>query len=341
VQFGDRARPDARADEHALRTIASAAAAELARNAAMERSRERALRAEAVLEAAVEIAALRDPDRIAQALAARATLLCGATAVFVRVLDPARGRHRLAGPRDALEWQESARVALDRRAAGEALRRRAPIDVDPAEGDGASAVLALPILAGERALGILSLHADAPQRFDATARATAARLATFAAIALDAALAAPAATRADALLSAAALDERIDAEIARAAESGGEAGFTLLTCRIENAEALGAAATDRALRAAARALVEQLRPFDAVAATDGAALLALLPAPGTAPSERVARLARAVAEAVAKERDPGSAALVFGHATHPGDAPGGARKGALLARAAEPRIRIL
>jgi hypothetical protein len=63
--------------------------------------------------------------------------------------------------------------------------------------------------------------------------------------------------------------------------------------------------------------------------------------PGPAPTERVARLARAVAEAVAKDPEAASAALVFGHATHPGEAGSGERKNALLARADEPRIRIL
>ena len=341
VQCGERARPAAER-EHALRSIASEAATRLARNDAAERARERAVHAEALLEAATEIVALRDPDRIAHTLAARATLHCGASAVFVRVLDPARGRHRLAAPRDGAEWQDAARVALDRRAAGEALRRRAPIDVDADAGDGAAAVLALPILAGERALGILSLHADAPQRFDATARASAARLAAFAAIALEAALAAPAPAPAEGLLSAAALDQRLDAELARAAEGDGGPAFSLVTCRIENAATLGAATTARALRAAARGLAEQLRPFDAAAATGETALLALLPAPGPVPAERVAGLARAVAESVAKEPDGASVALVFGHATHPGDDAGGERnRSALLARAAEPRIRIL
>ena len=340
VQCGENARPAA-AIEHALRAIASEAAVLLARNDASARARERTVRAEALVEAAAEIVALRDPDCIAQALAARATLLCGASAVFVRVLDPVRGRHRLAAPRDGAQWHDAARVALDRRAAGEALRRRTPIEVDPASGDAEDAVLALPILAGDRALAVLSLHAEAPLGFDAGALAVAERLAEFAAIALDATLARTAPAPAEGLMTAAALDRRLDAEIARCAEAGAGSTFSLVTCRIENAAALGAATAAHALRAAARGVAEQLRPFDAAAATGEATLLVLLPVPGPAPTERVARLARAVAEAVAKDPEVASAALVFGHATHPGEAGSGERKTALLARADEPRIRIL
>lgn len=342
VQCGEPAEPAA-ACEDVLRAIADEAAALLAHCEAQQRAGERALRAEAIVEAAAEIAALRDPDHIAQALAARATLLCEADAVFVRVLDPARARHRLAAPRDAAEWFDAARSALDRRAAGEALRRRAPIDVDPEADGAASAVLALPILAGKRALGILSLHADAPRRFSAAARRAAAQLATFAAIALDTAstpLATPAPTRADTLLSAAAIDARIDAEIARAAAGGPGAAFAIVTCRIENAAELGAAATACALGAAASGITERCRPFDAAATTSDASLLVLLPAPGPVPAERIAQLARGVAEAVAKEPSTADAALVFGHATYPGEAPDTSRS-ALLARAAEPRIRIV
>jgi predicted signal transduction protein with EAL and GGDEF domain len=74
---------------------------------------------------------------------------------------------------------------------------------------------------------------------------------------------------------------------------------------------------------------------------DGPRFRALLPDLGPAPAERVARLARAVAEHVTKDEAlnrPARVALAFGYAVHPADA--GTRE-ALLARAREPRIRML
>ncbi|RIL07909.1 MAG: hypothetical protein DCC71_01535, partial [Proteobacteria bacterium] len=66
---------------------------------------------------------------------------------------------------------------------------------------------------------------------------------------------------------------------------------------------------------------------------------ALLPEPGAQPAERVARLARAIAESAAKEDGEAHADLVFGHAHHPDDDGGG--PAALLARASAPRLRML
>ena len=72
-----------------------------------------------------------------------------------------------------------------------------------------------------------------------------------------------------------------------------------------------------------------------------AGVLALVSTAGAGGAERIARLARAVAEHVTKDAasDGGPrAALAFGYALHPED---GDQAPALLTRAAAPRIRML
>jgi GGDEF domain-containing protein len=319
------------ASEHALRVLAGCAAAALDRRARDERERARAARRAAVAEAGLRILAADGADRVAEELAAAAALVLDAEHVFVRVLDAERRQMRLRVPREPRGVDE-ALAALDRRAAREALHRRSAIEAG--EGEAAEALLVLPILLGGRALGTLGLYdrrAPAPPRFDATERVLAEQLAAFAGRALAAgqpAVAAPVPRD---------LAQRIDEELARAAESQASPAFALVLCRIENAAELGAVAAALALQRTTAALAQQLRAFDALAplGPDGAA--ALLPAPGPAPAERIARLARAVAEAIAKE-DDARVALAFGWALHPGD---GDRASALLERAAETRIRML
>ena len=92
---------------------------------------------------------------------------------------------------------------------------------------------------------------------------------------------------------------------------------------------------------AAEALGAFLRGFDVLGRTDDGEFTVLMPDPGLAPGERVFALARAVADAIAKDdrlNDPVRVALAFGYAVHPSD---GADRESLLTRAAEPRIRMV
>jgi hypothetical protein len=67
----------------------------------------------------------------------------------------------------------------------------------------------------------------------------------------------------------------------------------------------------------------------------------LLPDPGARPEERVAALARQVAEEVARDEavaSPVRPALAFGYAAYPSE---GADRAALLNRTKTPRIRMV
>ncbi len=185
-------------------------------------------------------------------------------------------------------------------------------------------------------------RAPAGPHFDALDRELLLRLAAVTARALASALPgeAPADAEGERLSSFAHFARRIDEEIARAAAADGDTpAFALVTCRIENWDELPGELATRIARNTQAAFLAQLRCFDVATRTAPAALCALLPIPGAAASEHVARLARAVAEAVAKEDDAAQrVALGFGYALYPAD---GETRANLLARAAEPRIRML
>jgi GGDEF domain-containing protein len=98
---------------------------------------------------------------------------------------------------------------------------------------------------------------------------------------------------------------------------------------------------DRVLQRTAEALRNNAREFDVVARGGDAELLVLLPDPGPRPEERVAALARQVAEEVARDEalaTPVRPALAFGYATYPSE---GADRAALLNRTKTPRIRMV
>jgi GGDEF domain-containing protein len=84
-----------------------------------------------------------------------------------------------------------------------------------------------------------------------------------------------------------------------------------------------------------------VRDFDVVARTAESEFVVLLPEPGDAPDERVAALARGVADDVRKDErlnEPVRVSLAFGHAVL---GPDGATRESLLARTMEPRIRMV
>ena len=350
VQPGSDA-PESGDEEDALREIAAAAASELDRELRAERAETRATRGEAVHEATLRLLAENDPDRIAESVASSAALILDAEHVIVRALDTERRSFRVrchfgaaSGPLD------DALVQLDRRVAREALRRRAVLGgSDLALGDAdrgeTRALLVAPLAYGGRALGTLAVYdkrAPAGPHFDALDRELLLRLAAVPARALASALPSesPSDAKGERLLSFAHFARRIDEEIARAAASAADAyAFALVTCRIENWDELPGELATRIARNTQAAFTAQLRSFDVATRTAPAALCALLPIPGATASEHVARLARGVAEAVAKDDDDAQrVALGFGYALYADD---GETRTDLLARAAEPRIRML
>jgi len=326
VQAGPTPHGDS---ETALRAVADAAGRELERLDRETRAGERAARAEALHETALRLLALRDPDEIARLAAGAAALGLGAEHALVRLRLGSRFALR-ASTEGAREPLCGELLALDRAAAREALRRRALVgtrDVPAAEG---RALLAAPLRAGALANGTLVVvgrrGAD-PRDFDAEERAWFARLADYAAIALAHARSAEPPRAA----GAGALAQQLAAALAL-----GE-GFALLSCWLE--EGAQAASPD-ALLQLREGLRAHLGASDlAFDAEHGAfALLAIRDADGP---ERVARLARAVAEHVSKLaalRDAPRPALAFGYALRPEE---GDEAGALLARASTPRIRML
>jgi len=144
------------------------------------------------------------------------------------------------------------------------------------------------------------------------------------------------------LPSAEYLTRRIDQELARVAGRSG--GLALASCRIENLDAIRRApgeAADRVVQRVAESLRAHLRDFDVLGRTGDEEFLALLPDPGPAPDERIAALARAVADDIAKDdrlNQPVRVALAFGYALHPAD---GATRKELEARARVARIRMV
>jgi GAF domain-containing protein len=338
-------------EEDALREIAAAAASGLDRELRTERAEMRATRGEAVHEATLRLLTESDPDRIAESVASSAALILDAEHAIVRALDPERHSFRVrchfggtAGPLD------DALAQLDRRLAREALRRRALLDgSERAHGDDDEPetpdLLVAPLAHGGRALGTLAVYgkrAPAGPHFDALDRELLLRLAAVTARALATALPSetPSEAEGERLVSFAHFAQRIDEEIARASASAADDyAFAVVTCRIENWDELPAELSTRIARNTQAAFTSQLRNFDVATRTAPSALCALLPIPGAAASEHVARLARAVAEAVAKDDDDAQrVALGFGYALYAGD---GETRTDLLARAAEPRIRML
>jgi diguanylate cyclase (GGDEF)-like protein len=139
------------------------------------------------------------------------------------------------------------------------------------------------------------------------------------------------------------LGRRIDEELARAGNRDG--ALALAVARIENLSELEAQGDPRRTQKLVRCIVEALRQnardFDVLARLGPAEFAVLLPEPGSAPGERVASLARGVAEEISKDESlnhPTRVSLSFGYASAPAD---GRDRRALLERARVARIHMV
>jgi hypothetical protein len=300
------------------------------------------MRWEALCEAGLRVLALSEPGAIARATAAAARHLVGAEHAVVRIRDGDRGRYAVRaydGP--ATGRPRSDLLALDVVAARAALRRGAAVAAADLQAERAPALLALPLVGAGRPLGTLALYGGGAGagRFAAEDRALLERLAAFAAHALERTGAPAGMPEPVCPATADPVAERLAAALA----SAGTGPVALLSCRISPPPGGGEgdAAPGPALERAAEALQRRLRAGDVLGPAASGVLHAIVRDFAEPPAERVARLARAVAESVAKatpEDDAERPSLVFGYAVRPED---GETAPALLARAARPRIRLL
>jgi diguanylate cyclase (GGDEF)-like protein len=139
------------------------------------------------------------------------------------------------------------------------------------------------------------------------------------------------------------LAKRVREEIAR---NGARSGaLALAMVRIDNLDEIERQGDPVKTRRIVQRMVEVLRgrtrDFDVVGRVAASEFAVLIPEPGPDPGEHVYELARSVADDISKEEalnDPVRIALAFGYATYPVD---GTDSEGLLARARDPRIRMV
>jgi len=363
IQFGKDA-PRGRGAEETFQEIAAAASDEIAQSEREARFAIRATKISALNESGMRMISTHDPGEVARLATSAATLLLDADHAVLRLRDDASGRFVIRayfGPADGRQQEELFR--LDRHVSLEAAKRRSVFSVrdlsaEPALRDvarGVRSALAAPLKRDGRPIGTLCVYDKVatdrfyPGAFNDDDQALYAKLVSMVERALSSALQHTHARQhrsfdeETGLPNASYLARRLDEEIARG--SGRADAFALVICRIESFAALvqeGAPGqATRALRALADAMRGQLRDFDVLARWDDAELAALMPDPGRAPEERIATLARHVAEEVRKDErlnEPTPIALSFGYALATG--LGDTRDG-VIQRALVPRIRMV
>jgi diguanylate cyclase (GGDEF)-like protein len=361
---GGRSAPRDRAAEETLLEIAAAAADEIAQAEREARMSSRATKVSAINETGIRMISARDTSEVVRLATSSAAMVLEADHALLRLQDEETRRYVIRSYFGSADGRLQEKLfRLDQRVSVEAIKRRTAFlerDLSHREdwsqaGTGVRSLLAAPLKHDGRVIGTLVLYDKvAPEHFFAGAFSDDdlqmfAKFVSYVERAVESARLVALARQhrsfdeETGLPNAAYLSQRVEEEIARLSERGGN--LCVLVCRIENFEALRRVDAERqrprAVRRAADALRRALRPFDVVARTGDAEFTALLPDPGRNPDERVAAAARAVAEDVAKDdpaNDPVRLALGFGFAVYPGD---GRTRDELLARAAVPRIRTV
>jgi len=362
VQAGATAPRDASL-EVTLREIADVAAEEIAKAEREARTAHRATKIGAINEAGLQMISATDPTEVLRLATSSAAMTLEADHAVLRLQDDETRRFAIRSYFGSADGRTQERLfRLDKRVSVDVLRRRAPaivrdVTVVPelAEcGSEVRSLLAAPLTREGKPIGTLSLYDKiAPDRFTPT-RFAADDLRLFEQFVsyLERALA-------NALLHARTrqlrhfdeetglpnerhLARRVDEELARAGARDG--AVALAVARIENLTEIEAHADAQKLRRLTLRVAESLRTrardFDVVARLGAAEFAVLMPEPGP-PGERVAQLARAVAEDVSKDEslnDPTRVSLSFGYASAPAD---GRERKALLERARVPRIHMV
>lgn len=343
--------------EAGLAEIARLTAAEVHRSRVEARNLERATKLAALQEAGVRMLSAADLDALARLATSVASVLLEAEHAVLRLRDPETGSLRIRAHAGALDpGEERALFRLDQALARRVLRAREPILVrrvgaDPELrqlGAGVATALAAPLRAGDEVLGALAVYDRIdPERFAAVpfragdvelfGRLVSALAAAVGRLLPDRGRGRPTGDPETGLAEAAALGPRLEEEILRA--SGRRAGPAVVLCRIANLARLGGADPGRRrqlLRRLGEAVAAQVRDSDLVARWGEDGVAVLMPEPGHEPAERIAALARGVAEEMTAETP--EIELVFGYAVHPKD---GTDAEALLAAASSPRIRMV
>lgn len=350
--------------EETLHEIANVAAEEIAKAEREARSAHRATKIGAINEAGLQMISATDPNEVLRLATSSAAMTLEADHAVLRLQDDETRRFAIRSYFGSADGRMQERLfRLDKRVSVDVLRRRLPTllrdvaalpELAACETDVRS-LLAAPLSREGRPIGTLALYDKiAPDRFTPS-RFAADDLKLFEQFVsyLERALA-------NALLHARSrqlrhfdeetglpnesqLGRRIDEELARAGAR--EGAVALAVARIENLTELEAHGDAHKSRRLVLRLVEALRQrareFDVVARLGPAEFAVLLPEPGSAPGERVAALARAVAEDVSKDEalnEPTRVSLSFGYATAPAD---GRDRKSLLERARVPRIHMV
>ncbi|MFI5320065.1 MAG: GAF domain-containing protein [Myxococcota bacterium] len=359
---GAKGRPG-RALRETLLEIAAAAAEEIAHAEREARSSARATKVSAINESGVRLLSTRDPAEVARMTTSSGALILESDHAVLRLQDAESKRFVIRsyyGSADARA--QEALFKLDKQLCVEALKARQPrllrnLAKEPAYAalaGGIRSALVAPLKRDGRATGTLAFYDRVasdqffPGLFSDDDLQVFARYVSYVERALEnAAFHAATAKHRNfdeetGLPNADYWGRRLDQELARAA--GRENALAILACRIENLAEIRRADTrraDRVLQRTAEALRNHCREFDVVARGGDAELLVLLPDPGSHPEERVASLARQVAEEVARDdavATPVRPALAFGYAAYPSE---GAEHAALVNRTKTPRIRMV
>jgi len=363
VQTG-HAAPRGRSAREGLLEIAQATADAVAQAEREARMNTRATKVGAINEMGIRMLAATDPAEVVRLATSSGAMILEADHALLRLQDEHTGRYVIRSYFGSAAGHDQERLfRLDKTICVDLIKRRSPTWVRQVEADprlaslqaGVRSLVAAPLRREGRVVGTLAFYdkvaADRfyPGAFNEDDFQVFTRFVSYVERAVANAAFHAQARRHQSfdeetgLPNATYLGRRVDQEIARA--GGREGAFALVTCRIENWPELedrtNPVHLGRVARGVADALRNHLRGFDVPARTGPAELTALMPELGPEPGERIAELARAVAEEVAADdalNEPARVALAFGHATYPSE--GGDRE-ALLAAAATPRIRMM
>jgi diguanylate cyclase (GGDEF)-like protein len=363
LQVGSKP-PRGRAAEEILREMAAAMSEGIARADREARMAVRATRANAINEAGVRMVSVDDVNEVARMATSSSAMIMEAEHAVLRLQDPQTLRYVIRayfGPADGRQQERLFR--FDKQVSVETIRRRTPIIVQdithstksPEATADVRSLLSAPLKRDGRVVGILSVYDKvAPDRFYALDfndddLASFSRFVTYVERAVENAQFHSFARQhrnfdpQTSLPNAAYLGKRIQEEVVRA--GGRQCALAIATCEIENLaeieDAASASQVHRVILGVAETLRGKVRDFDVLGRTATSRFTILLPDPGPAPDQRVAELARTVADEISKIEklnDPVRIALAFGYAVYPGD---GSNRKALLEAAETARIRML
>jgi GAF domain-containing protein len=353
-----------RAAEENLLEIAAAAADEIAQAEREARMAARATKASAINESGIRMISTKETADVVRLATSSAAMILEADHAVVRLQDEGTRRYVIRSYFGSADGRMQERLfRLDKRVCVDVIKRRAPLLVRELEAEGSYAelgagvrsLMAAPLKREGCVVGTIAVYekvaADRfyPGTFNEDDLEIFARFGSYVERAVEHSVVHSQVRRHRSfdedtgLPTAAYLGKRLEEEIARA--SGRSQTLAVITCRVENLEEIrrigDPVRVDRVIARTVDALRGSLRDFDVLARSTEAEFTALLPEPEPSAEEQVSRLARAVADDVAKDdalNDPVRIALGFGYALYPDD---GSSRETLLTRASQLRIRTL